>query len=108
MLLPRRKSAVRRSTMIIVSGKLYVRPGARQEFLQSSTEAVAQARRCAGCRDFVVAADPLDLDRVNVYEEWESEEALLAFRGDGPDADLGASIVHSEVFRHVVASTGPA
>jgi quinol monooxygenase YgiN len=103
-----RDSEVRREAMIIVSGKIYVRPGARQGFLQSSAEAVAQARRFAGCRDFVVAADPLEPDRVNVYEEWESEEALLAFRGDGPDANLGASIVRAEVFRHVVASTGPA
>lgn len=94
--------------MIIVSGKIYVRPEARQVFLQSSAEAVAQARGFAGCRDFVVAADPLELDRINVYEEWESEEALQAFRGAGPDADLGASIVRAEVFRHVVASTDPA
>jgi quinol monooxygenase YgiN len=94
--------------MIIVSGKIYVRPGARQVFLQSSAAAVAQARRFAGCRDFVVAADPLEPDRVNVYEEWESEAALLAFRGAGPDADLGSSIVRAEVFRHLIASTGPA
>jgi quinol monooxygenase YgiN len=94
--------------MIIVSGKMYVRPGARQVFLQSSAEAVAQERRFAGCRDFVVAAAPLEPDRGNVYEEWGSEEALLAFRGHGPDADLGASILHADVFRHIVASTGPA
>jgi quinol monooxygenase YgiN len=102
------ESEGRRAAMIIVSGKIYVRPGARQAFLLTSTEAVAQARRFPGCRDFVVAADPLEPDRVNVYEEWESEEALLAFRGDGPEADLGASILRADVFRHVVASTGPA
>jgi hypothetical protein len=32
-----------------------------------------------------VAADPIEPDRVNIYEEWESEEALLTFRGAGPD-----------------------
>ena len=94
--------------MLIVSGKIYVRPGTRQGFLQSSAKAVTQARRFAGCRDFIVAADPLESDRVNVYEEWDSEEALLAFRGDGPEADMGASILRADVFRHVVASTGPA
>ena len=52
--------------MIIVSGKIYVRPAARQGFLQASAAAVAQARRVAGCRDFVVAADPLEPERVNV------------------------------------------
>jgi quinol monooxygenase YgiN len=94
--------------MIIVSGRIYVRPGARQEFLTSSVEAVAQARGALGCRDFVVAADPLEPDRVNVYEEWESEEALLAFRGDGPEQDLSSSIVRADVSRHVVSSSGPA
>jgi quinol monooxygenase YgiN len=94
--------------MIIVSGRIFVRPGARPGFLASSAEAVAQARRYPGCRDFVVAADPLEPDRVNVYEEWESEEALLAFRGTGPGEDLGVSILRADVFRHVVSSTGPA
>jgi len=93
--------------MIIVSGKIYVRPGARHEFLASSLEAVVQARRSRGCRDFVVSADPIEPDRVNVYEEWESEEALLTFRGAGPGEDLSSSIVRADVARHVVASSGP-
>ncbi len=93
--------------MIIVSGKIYVRPGARHEFLASSLEAVVQARRSRGCRDFVVSADSIEPDRVNVYEEWESEEALLTFRGAGPGEDLSSSIVRADVARHVVASSGP-
>ena len=93
--------------MIIVSGRIHVRPGARPEFLSSSLDAVAQARQSRGCRDFVVAADPIEPDRVNVYEEWESEEALLAFRGVGPGEDLTSSIVRADVSRHVVASSGP-
>jgi quinol monooxygenase YgiN len=94
--------------MIIVSGRIYVRPGARQAFLTSSLEAVAQARGAPGCRDFVVAADPIEPDRVNVYEEWESEEALLTFRGGGPDQDLSSSIVRADVSRHLISSSGPA
>ena len=93
--------------MIIVSGRIYVRPGARPGFLSSSLEAVAQARKSRGCRDFVVAADPIEPDRVNVYEEWESEQALLTFRGGGPGEDLTSSIVRADVSRHVVASSGP-
>ena len=49
--------------MIIVSGKIYVRPGARHEFLASSLEAVVQARCSRGCRDFVVSADSIEPDR---------------------------------------------
>ena len=92
--------------MLIVSGRIYVRPGARDEFVASSAEAVVQARAFRGCRDFVVAADPIEPNRVNVYEEWESEEALLAFRGAGPDSGLTSSILRAEVARHVVSSSG--
>jgi quinol monooxygenase YgiN len=94
--------------MIIVSGQIYVRAGTRQDFLTHSAVAMEQARRTKGCLDFVVAADPLEPDRVNVYEEWETEEALVRFRGDGPGKDLSTSIVRAKVARHVVASTGPA
>jgi quinol monooxygenase YgiN len=94
--------------MLIVSGKIYVHPGTRQAFLTASLAAVVQARSARGCRDFVVAADPLEPDRVNVYEEWESEEALVTFRGAGPDQALSSSIERADVSRHVVASSGPA
>jgi quinol monooxygenase YgiN len=76
--------------------------------LTASLAAVVQVRSARGCRDFVVAADPLEPDRVNVYEEWESEEALVTFRGAGPDQALSSSIERADVSRHVVASSGPA
>lgn len=90
--------------MIIVSGRIYVRPGSRDEFLHRSAEAIVQARATAGCRDFVVAADPLEPDRVNVYEEWDSQEALSAFRGEGPSDDLSAQILRADVSERVVPS----
>jgi quinol monooxygenase YgiN len=94
--------------VIIVSGRLIVAPGARDEFVAASRESVSAARAADGCRDFVVAADPLEPDRVNVYEEWDSERELMAFRGDGPAPAMGALIVSSAVFRHQVSSSGPA
>jgi quinol monooxygenase YgiN len=93
--------------MIIVSGQIFVRPERRDVFLAASLEAVAQARRAAGCLDFVVAADPLDPSRVNVYERWDSEAALIAFRGEGPSADLASEILRADVQRHHISSSGP-
>jgi quinol monooxygenase YgiN len=94
--------------MIIVSGRLYVRPERRDAFLAASLEAVKQARCAAGCLDFVVAADPVEPHRVNVYEHWESEAALAAFRGAGPSSELSAEILRADVKRHQVRSSGPA
>jgi quinol monooxygenase YgiN len=89
--------------MIIVSGRIHVRLGFRTEFLKLSAEAITTARRTEGCRDFVVAADPIEPDRVNVYEEWETEEALQKFRGEGPGQDLSSLILTAEVTQHTVA-----
>jgi quinol monooxygenase YgiN len=94
--------------MIIVSGRIYVTPGRRDAFVATSRDAVVQARRTPGCLDFVVAADPVEPDRVNVYESWETEADLEAFRGEGPDSDLTSDIVRADVSRHHVSSSGPA
>lgn len=94
--------------MIIVSGRIYVSRGQREAFLASSRDAVIEARRATGCRDFVVAADPIEPDRVNVYEEWDSDTQLEGFRGAGPGPELVSVIQRAEVLRHRVASSGPA
>jgi quinol monooxygenase YgiN len=94
--------------MIIVSGRIYVAPEQREGFLASSRDALIAARRAPGCRDFVVAPDPIDPDRVNVYEEWDSDTELEAFRGAGPAPEMAQVIERAEVSRHRVASSGPA
>ena len=94
--------------MIIVSGWLQLHPGRREAFLALSHAAIVAARTAPGCHAFVVAADPIEPDRANVYEEWSDEAALLAFRQDGPSADMSAMIAGAEVRRHVVAKSGPA
>jgi quinol monooxygenase YgiN len=94
--------------MLIVSGRLYVRPERRHAFLAASSEAVKLARRTTGCLDFVVAADPIEPDRINVYEHWVSEAALAAFRGEGPSSDLTSEILRADVQRHQVSASGPA
>ena len=67
---------------------------------------VPLARRAAGCLDFVQAADPLDAGRINVFERWESEEALLDFRGAGQPASDSPPIRSADVKRYVIASIG--
>ena len=93
--------------MIIVAGRIYVRPERRQNFLAASLKSVVQARSTAGCLDFVVAADPIDPGRVNIYEAWDSEAALAAFRGEGPSSDLTSEILRADVQRYRVMSSVP-
>lgn len=94
--------------MLIVSGSLTVAAGARDGYVAACRTVVEQARRTDGCLDFALSADPLDDARINVYERWESDAALEAFRGSGPEpAGLGP-LRAAEVARYQVASVGPA
>ena len=70
---------------VIVAGKLLVKPGSRDEFLNSSGPAILAARNHPECRDFAVSPDPIDEDRVNIFEFWQSRSALDSFRNSGPD-----------------------
>ncbi len=83
--------------MIVVSGKLFVSEGKRDDFLAASREAMVLARKTPGCHDFVVAADPIEKNRVNIYEEWDSQENLDVFRGSGPDSEMNKLIVSADV-----------
>ena len=94
--------------MIIISGTITLRPGQRDAFLQVSAEAMRAARKAPGCAAFVVAADPIEADIANVYEEWDAEGSLLKFRGEGPSGDMRGMILGARVRRHEVARSGPA
>ncbi len=88
--------------MIIVAGRIYVRSGGREAFLELSAPNMESARSTRGCLDFVVSADPLEPDRVNIYEAWSDRSALEAFRGTGPGSDIGELIVKADVGEYQV------
>jgi quinol monooxygenase YgiN len=73
--------------VIIVAGKLKLKPGSRDEFIKKSLEAISQARELDACEDFSVSPDPIDENRVNVFEKWIARDPLDAFRSSGPDND---------------------
>jgi len=73
--------------VIIVAGWLRVAAGDRDRYLAAVADVARLARAAPGCLDFTQAGDPLDAERINVYERWESDEDLLRFRTSGdPDA----------------------
>ena len=88
--------------MIIVAGHVELEPADRDAFVADSATAVALARGTEGCLDFSVSADPLDPTRVNVCERWETSEALLAFRGDGPADGLVDRVLAFDVEEYEV------
>jgi len=88
--------------MVIVAGHVVVDPQERDDYLSGCLDVVRQARRAPGCLDFALSADLVDPGRVNVFERWESQAAVEAFRGDGPTDQQGAAIRAASVAEYDV------
>jgi quinol monooxygenase YgiN len=90
--------------MLIIAGSLTVDPSDRAAFLAANGDVVEQARSAPGCLDFVQAADPIDQSRINVFERWDDEEHLLAFRGAGQPSSASPPIVSASVKRYLISA----
>ena len=90
--------------MLIIAGRLILDPAHRAAFLAANVDVVGQAREATGCLDFVQAADPLDPSRINIFERWDAEDHLLAFRGAGQPASDSLPIQSADVMRYVISA----
>jgi len=90
--------------MIIVAGQILVEPEQREGYLQSCVEVIEQARKAPGCLDFALTADLVTAGRINVFERWESAEAVRSFRGDGPNQEQQAEMISASVSEYEVSA----
>ncbi len=91
--------------MVIVAGHITVEPQQRESHLAGCVSVVERARGAAGCLDFAITADPIDPGRVNVFERWESQEALETFRG--PGNEQGAVMLSVSVAEYDIVDVWP-
>ena len=78
--------------MIIIAGHLRIAASEREEYLTAVSGVAVLARRLPGCHDFVQSADPIDSERINIFERWDNDEVLMAFRSSGSDNDEPATL----------------
>ncbi|MGB6763910.1 putative quinol monooxygenase [Mycobacterium sp.] len=88
--------------MVIVAGHLVLDPRQRETYLAGCRDVVDQARRAPGCLDFAVTADLLDSSRVDIFERWESQAAVNAFRGSGPTDEQTSAVISATVVEYDV------
>tara|TARA_R110000787_G_scaffold254568_1_gene359857 strand:+ start:2257 stop:2532 length:276 start_codon:yes stop_codon:yes gene_type:complete len=89
---------------IIVAGKLKIKSGSRHDFVKKSLEAVLLARENEACEDFSVSPDPIDMNRVNIFERWESRSSLDEFRNSGPESDIFSLVEEFDVKEYEVTT----
>lgn len=94
--------------MVIIAGHFRVDASRRHEYVEAFGDLVQRARAAPGCLDIAITADPVDPERVNNFERWESDEALTAFRAvaDPPDLDVALHDGEMSKFR-ISRETGP-
>ncbi|MFE6026723.1 putative quinol monooxygenase [Streptomyces niveus] len=94
--------------MLIVAGKGYVDPEDRAAFLAGFEAAQRRARSEPGCLDYVVAADPVEPGRVNVYERWESRVHLAAHLArTARESQPSPVMLSMEITQYEIGSSGP-
>jgi quinol monooxygenase YgiN len=89
---------------LIIAGTLHVAPDAREGYLAASRAVVEAARAADGCLDFALTADLLEPGRINVYERWESDAQLLAFRDSGPSDEQTVAILDAAVHKYRISA----
>ncbi|WP_007517414.1 antibiotic biosynthesis monooxygenase family protein [Pseudofrankia saprophytica] len=90
--------------MVIVAGQIFVDPAEREHYLAGCVDAIEQARQAPGCLDYALSADLIDATRINIFERWETLEAVQAFRGSGPSEEQGAAMLAASVAEYDVAN----
>ena len=93
--------------MVIVAGYVTVDPEQRESYLAGCVKIVEQARGADGCLDFAMTADPIDPARVNLFERWESQAAVTAFRKRAPRRKSAAAMLSGSVAEYDVADVRP-
>jgi quinol monooxygenase YgiN len=86
-----------------LAGQVTLDPDQRESYLAGSVSVVEKARRAAGCLDFAITADLIDPGRVNIFERWESQAAVKAFRRRAPRNKQGAAMLSASVVEYEIA-----
>ncbi|MGH6787826.1 MAG: putative quinol monooxygenase [Novosphingobium sp.] len=88
---------------ILISAQIDVEPAGREQALKSAQPWIDGALAQPGCLHYDWSADLNNSSRINVFEEWESEDALAAhFAGPqyaGMLAHIGQSGLQGAVSR---------
>ena len=90
--------------MIIVAGSLRLEAEDRDRYLAAVADVARQARTAKGCLDFVQAADPIDAERINIFERWESDADLERFRTSGSPGSDTPPLRDADVHKYRIAS----
>lgn len=93
--------------MVIIAGKEYMAAEKRDEYLAIFEDFIRQTRNEPGCLDLIIAADPIENNRINNFELWASQEQLDAFRARANPPESDIEVWGDEVKKYEISASGP-
>jgi quinol monooxygenase YgiN len=93
--------------MWIIAGHVKVDADKRDAWVAAHHDLIKRARQAPGCLDVAITADPVDPERINNFERWESWDAIEAWRKVAMAPDTGVAMRDIEVMAYEVASERP-
>lgn len=91
---------------VIVAGWYTVQPAKRDAVVESFKDMIQRARSAPGCLDFSITTDPIEPGRINMFEFWQSEKALKAWRAAPRAPKRIAKMLQVSVRKHLIHSSG--
>jgi quinol monooxygenase YgiN len=96
--------------MIVVVGYLTINPDKRADVEAAIATLVPLTVAEEGCVEYRYSTDVLDANRINIWEQWESDEAMTAHMGTSHLADFMAVMGDCiggplEITRHDIATS---
>lgn len=93
--------------MLIIAGKVYIAPEHRDEHVASLKDFVRDTRAKPGCLDLIIASDPVEAGRVNLFERWESNVQLRAFQASAEPPAPVTDVLSEDVALYEISASGP-
>ena len=90
--------------MLIVCGTVSVEQGRREAYLEEYLPRVESVRQEPGCVEYGMSPDPLDANRLRVFEQWASAEDLDRHLGS-PRAHPAVPVVGADIVVYEATET---
>ena len=98
--------------MIIIAGTISIDPSKADQALADAVEMMKATHEEQGNLAYVFSLDPLVPGQIQLFERWESEEALAAHSASAHMAEFrpkmgGWGVTGADIKKYEIASEGP-
>ena len=91
--------------MIIIAGYTLTQADKRNAAVDAHSEMVERAREHDGCLDLSISADALNPERINIFELWQDQDALDAWRKVANPPKVDRRETYVKLYRPSVAES---